>query len=780
MKDLKISTIFFVINLLSIAFLIIIGLSTWAVYQTQAQLTKRYQNRFLSTRLADELRQSSDDLTRFARTYVVDGNPAFEKYYWEILDIRNGKKPRPELYERIYWDLVAGNQGRKPRPDGEAIPLQTMMKQAGFTEAEFGKLKEAQNNSDALVYTETVAMNAVKGILLDSTTKQFKSGGKPDLELARRIMHDEKYHQDKAKIMQPIDDFLKMVDERTLTEVNQSQKWYDLTIRILAILIIITIVLNFTSFFVLRQKIIHPVKILQNFSKIISTGNYSQDIPIKSKNEIGQLASALNTTAQGLRQKAEFAQAVGEKKFDAEFQLLSPQDQLGLALLTMRDKLVQTSEDEQKQNWLSEGLAKYNELTREIKETKAFCNKVLAYIIQYVEANQGNIFLLKNASSEEPYLELVAAYAFDRQKYFQKKFEIGEGLIGQTFKTKKTALFNDLPEDFAKIRSGLGESTPKNLLIVPIITNEEVEGLIELASLQQFSRHTISLVEKIAENMAFSIKSIQTTEHTQQLLLESQQKGERLQAQEEIVRKSLKKLDANKAEINLQNSLLKSQLLAIDIGIFARIEFDSETTIIETNEAFCKAMGYEKNEIIGKKHQMLVFEEYAQSADYQDFWHRLRKGEAIFGEQIRKNKNGEKVWLIASYVPVKNNEGKVFKIFKIAFNITDYKSLLEQTKAQAEALQANEEELRQNLEELSATQEVMAKKNKELEFFAVKMQKEEQSLNKMLDKMATNEKVFKEQIKQIQAEKEANIAQFQAIIQQKENKIKVLQQALNS
>ena len=135
------------------------------VARTQAELAEVNNTRYNSYLLADELRQSSDDLTRLARTYVVTGDARYEQQYMDILDIRNGKKPRPRQYERVYWDFVAAGTG-KPRPDGETISLQELMKKNGFTEQEFGKLKEAQGNSDALVNTEVVAMNAVKGLSL--------------------------------------------------------------------------------------------------------------------------------------------------------------------------------------------------------------------------------------------------------------------------------------------------------------------------------------------------------------------------------------------------------------------------------------------------------------------------------------------------------------------------------------------------------------------------------------------------------------------------------------
>ncbi len=199
-------------------FLLALGSLTAWMLLDQKKITAAQERRYQSYLLADELRQSSDDLTRLARTYVVTGDPRYEQQYWAVLDIRNGKIPRPEQYQRIYWDFMAVD-GSKPRPDGSPVALRELMKMEGFTEGEFAKLEQAQANSDGLVHIETIAMNAVKG-LFDDGHGGFTKKGEPDLELARRLMHSAEYHAEKAKIMKPIDDFFVMLDQRTSREVQ--------------------------------------------------------------------------------------------------------------------------------------------------------------------------------------------------------------------------------------------------------------------------------------------------------------------------------------------------------------------------------------------------------------------------------------------------------------------------------------------------------------------------------------------------------------------------------
>ena len=220
-----------------------LGYALYKVGAINNDLSHVSASRYTSYLLADELRQSSDDLTRLARTYVVSGDPEWEKQYFEILDIRNGKKARPNQYEKIYWDFRAA--GTEPaRGSGETIPLQELMKKAGFTDAEFAKLKEAQGNSDDLVNTETVAMNLVKGQLADGKGG-FTVKGEPDLAKARAMMHDKNYHLFKAKIMKPVDEFLTLIDNRTNDAVNeavtQKNLWYGLLIFAIALVVLVAV-----------------------------------------------------------------------------------------------------------------------------------------------------------------------------------------------------------------------------------------------------------------------------------------------------------------------------------------------------------------------------------------------------------------------------------------------------------------------------------------------------------------------------------------------------------
>ncbi len=172
--------------------LVLAGLAVFS-YTSQREVHRAEANRHESVRLANALRFSSDELTRLARTYVVTGEADYERQYWHVLAVRNGTEPRA---------------------DGRQVPLRTLMLEQGFTAAEFAKLKEAEDNSNALVTTETIAMHAIKGEFADGKGGYTKRGP-PDAEMARRIMHDVTYHADKSRIMNPIGEFEQLLAART-------------------------------------------------------------------------------------------------------------------------------------------------------------------------------------------------------------------------------------------------------------------------------------------------------------------------------------------------------------------------------------------------------------------------------------------------------------------------------------------------------------------------------------------------------------------------------------
>ena len=199
----------FLLIVLIVTFLYVSKLS--AINNAESSQAKL--QRFESLALIDHLRQTSDDLTRMARTYVITGEPRYEDYFNMILGIRNGELPRPIDYSDIYWDLVVVT-GQKPRADGEPQSLLSLMQAIGFSAEEISLLSRSKKQSDVLAGLEQRAMNAIKGIYLDSSGS-FSGRGEPDHELAHQLLYGGDYHAAKRNIMANISQVGTLIDKRT-------------------------------------------------------------------------------------------------------------------------------------------------------------------------------------------------------------------------------------------------------------------------------------------------------------------------------------------------------------------------------------------------------------------------------------------------------------------------------------------------------------------------------------------------------------------------------------
>jgi methyl-accepting chemotaxis protein len=291
--------------------IIVLGVSFWFYTNLQVGVSQAQENRYVSYLLADELRQSSDDLTRLARTYVVTGDAKYERQYNDILGIRNGDKPRPAEYHRIYWDFMA-NDNVKPRPDTVKVSLQELMKRAGFTAAEFEFLSQAQANSDGLVKLEVKAMNAAKGRFSDNSGN-YSVVGAPDLALARTLMHGPEYHSLKAGIMVPVDQFFVALDARTGAAIakSKSRAGSFALLPILAMLAL-AIVSGFT-FWVLVVRVIRPVLSIKDTMISLSNNDASVEPQgLDRRDEVGEMARAVIVFKENAAERARLAVAQDE------------------------------------------------------------------------------------------------------------------------------------------------------------------------------------------------------------------------------------------------------------------------------------------------------------------------------------------------------------------------------------------------------------------------------------------------------------------------------------
>lgn len=226
-------------------------------------------------------------------------------------------------------------------------------------------------------------------------------------------------------------------------------------------------------------------------------------------------------------------------------------DELGQALVNMQQNLKQAKLKEEQDKFLNVGVAKLVEIMRQQHlSVKEICEHIVSFLVKYSQSNQGAIFLINDDGPKSAYLEMIACYAFGRKKYLSKNIEIGEGLVGQVFLEKETTLLTEVPNSYIQITSGLGEANPKSVVLVPMIYNDLIYGVIELASFTVPEKHVVLFFEKAAENIASVLSNLKSNEKNNQVLANLQVQSEEMKAQEEEMRQNMEELMATQEEMN--------------------------------------------------------------------------------------------------------------------------------------------------------------------------------------------------------------------------------------
>lgn len=262
----------------------------------QIALSDRQENRYQSYLLADQLRQSSDDLTQMARSFVVTGNPDYSKFYNNILDIRNGKQARPLDYQRPYLDFLLAKESA-PRGDGNMVALKELMRRQGFSDAEFAKLTEAEGNSNGLVTLETQAMDAVR------QHGGAASGGAASSGAIQALgqVYSPQYFAEKSKIMHPVDDFFQLLEKRTSGEVTQLRLVGERYMQAVVALVVALIFIAIIGILAIRSKVSGALERLTGDAMSVASGNLNINLDPNTKGEFGELSTAFQKMVRSLR-----------------------------------------------------------------------------------------------------------------------------------------------------------------------------------------------------------------------------------------------------------------------------------------------------------------------------------------------------------------------------------------------------------------------------------------------------------------------------------------------
>jgi GAF domain-containing protein len=302
-------------------------------------------------------------------------------------------------------------------------------------------------------------------------------------------------------------------------------------------------------FWAFRKFVLAPLATLQH-----DTINHIQKTNVK-QDEIGELTTHVNEILEQLKDATEFVGSIAQGKLDLDYKSLDAQytsgkNKLADSLISMQEKLKEMNVADQQRNWANEGLTKFVDILRSSNDNiTTLGDKIISNLVQYTSSNQGGLYILNDEDENNKFLELISLFAFDTKKFEKQKIKLGEGILGQTFLEKETTLLTEIPDDYIRITSGLGEANPRALLFVPLKVDKEVYGIVELASFDSYDQHEVQFVEKLAETIASTLASVKAAQKNKHLIEQFQQQTEEMRAQEEEMRQNMEELQATQEEM---------------------------------------------------------------------------------------------------------------------------------------------------------------------------------------------------------------------------------------
>ncbi len=506
--------------------------------------------------------------------------------------------------------------------------------------------------------------------------------------------------------------------ETILSKANQLTR-ISILIGLLSIVILTIIIWYFTS------SISRPLKkVTQNIQELADTGNISKkmSINIERNDEIGRMHKAVKKLINSLQITSKYALEIGRGNYDVPFKPLSNEDTLGNVLIDMKERFIQKEQEsikrqekDEQQKWISQGVSLFNDVLRQDHaDTQELSYALVKNLVKYTKSSVGGLFLLEESeegNSQKELLELKASYAYDRRKYINKKIHLGEGLVGACFLEKKSIHLKKIPDNYIEITSGLGNSMPKVVFITPLIYNEKVMGVIELATLKSYERYEVEFIEKVAENIAATISSVKINERTNQLLRQSQEQSEQMKAQEEEMRQNMEELQATQEEMERKNQEIENVMNGIGKAL-SIIEYNTSGKIKDVNESLTKLINKNRDELIQKTQQEVIHKTNEDNFEFESFWNDLNAGKtknAIF--QYIDNANEKEIWTNETITPIYNKSGDIEYFLDFVVDITEQKKLENEISVQLNKSKERENYVKEMLNELEATQNEMNKKD---------------------------------------------------------------------
>ncbi|MCQ2249889.1 MAG: GAF domain-containing protein [Bacteroidales bacterium] len=382
--------------------------------------------------------------------------------------------------------------------------------------------------------------------------------------------------------------------------------------------------------------------------------------------EVNHFYQAVNQLAQRTLRTTEFARSIGTGNLNIQYDVENP-NALDLALLEMQKNLrhAQQEEENRKQeneklSWSQNGLAQLGEYLRMNNvDITEFAFNVISFLVKYVKALQGGIFISEEQDGQK-YLSLKAAYAFDRKKQLESRVEFGESLVGRCAIEGKYIFLTDVPDGYLYITSGLGENKPQCILLVPLKFEDEVHGVIEIASLNMIEQYQIEFFNNVAERIASSISNIKKNINTAELLNKFRTQSDELAFRESEIEKSVQSIESSKASLEKQN--FENEVILDVLSKSCIItQYDVLGVVRDLRDNFLDETGYKMSDILGHNLKEILALTKNDMDNFDKFWNDIIQGKS----KSRKFTRGDRLFK-ETFTLIKDADGYPSKVISVA------------------------------------------------------------------------------------------------------------------
>jgi hypothetical protein len=291
-------------------------------------------------------------------------------------------------------------------------------------------------------------------------------------------------------------------------------------------IILLIIAISLLLFIRITSKLIfRPLKQLAGVMQKMAAGALPENTIMPGRlSEMKSIRDSLEKLVLLLKEKIAIARALNEKRLYTEQALAGEDDLLGRELMDLQQKIIAATEQQLKieeethrRRYINEGLASSAKYSVQDNDINDLGDAFIRELVKYLNAIQGGFFIYDDTEKTKPVLRMVSAFAYNRKKYLQQTIAPGEGLVGTCAREKRSINLTEIPAAYISITSGLGETLPDNLLLVPVLHENVLIGVLEIASMNKYRDHEIGFAEEVARNLGSTIIYTRNNQRTAEL-----------------------------------------------------------------------------------------------------------------------------------------------------------------------------------------------------------------------------------------------------------------------